>query len=43
MEDDIQTIADSLGVKRKHVVDMTVGDLKEECSERGIKVTGKKI
>jgi hypothetical protein len=42
MEDDIQTIADSLGVKRKHVVEMTVGDLKEECSERGIKVSGKK-
>jgi hypothetical protein len=42
MEDDIETIAKSLGVKRKHVHEMTVGDLKEECGDRGLKVSGKK-
>lgn len=38
MEDDIQIIANSLGVKRKNVIEMTVDDLKEECAERSLKV-----
>jgi len=41
-EDNIDIIANHLGVKRKHVYEMTVGDFKEECGERGLKVSGKK-